>query len=180
MRKFFLLSLVLFFVGHTLTLCDLQAQNVPQTKKEKRRAERRQAEEEHKIAIRRMLEKKNFSFNATELESSGHAAISNIRLNSLWYVNVNANVVRCYLPIYGTSPTSRPSILRRLDISSESYKYNLEVQGRGYLLTIKMRDSRSNTEYRFLFDIPFNGKNVRLNLSSTFTAPVSFRGDILK
>lgn len=171
------------FLTCSLFTSELLAQESKASKKELRKRQRYEAEAAQQVALKEFLTTKDFGFNATEIESTGHASISNIRLNSLWYINVKPNMIKCYLPIYGTaSPTSRPTVLRKMDFTSTNYEYELkEIDGgyKGYSLKIETRDTRSNTTYTFEFDIPANGLNVRVRINSTYNAPISFKGNIL-
>lgn len=151
--------------------------------REQRKQERLQSEAAQVEHIKLLLDSKDFAFQATKLSSSGRAAISNIRLNSLWYIRVTPNSLDCYLPIYGTAtPVSQPSIMSRMDVKSNNFTYELrppEGRRKTYEVEIVTKDNRSNSEYTILLFIPENGSNVRLNVSSTFNAPVTFDGYII-
>lgn len=156
------------------------AANQTMSKKEIRKAIRDAENEAIKARVSQGVENQQFMFVATELVSSGRAAISNIKLNSLWEVRVNDGHLRVYLPIYGASaPFSQPSIFNRLDFTSTDYTYEVQKEKNGgYYVTIKTTDLSTNKDYTLNFNVSPMGQNSNLQINSTFTGPVSFSGNV--
>lgn len=159
------------------------AQNTNLSKREQRKLDRIEGENAQIANVKRMLENQSFTFHASRLTSTGIAAISNIRLNALWYVTVSPKRLQCYLPVYGTAtPISQPSVTSRMDIKTNNFTYEVTPPGdrqKNYQVKIVTKDTRSNSIYTLLFLIPEDGRNVSVNISSTFNAPVVFDGYIL-
>ncbi len=150
------------------------------SKREMRRAAREVELNQKKAYMLQLLESRNFRYIANELVSSGHAAISNIRLNSLYYLDVSPNRFTCYLPIYGmSSPVGRASILRSLDINNDDYEMTIKDTGKsGYNVEIVTRNNNGNSRYTFSLSIPADGKMSRLSVATDFQGPVSFSGTV--
>lgn len=179
MKRYFLIitALLSFFV----LSYDGYSQQTKASKKILKQRERAAADSLDKSRTAEIINNHDFTYTANEIVSTGHAMISNIRLNSLWYISVRPNNLKCFLPIYGTSsPTSQPTLLRRLDFTTS--KYEIDIQEGKYnskRIKITALDVRSNTSYEFLFDVPENGRNTELRITSTFTGSVTFNGNIL-
>ena len=175
MRK---LILAVMILGTLTTSSHLYGQE--KSKREIRKEARELAYNQNKTQMAIQLESQNFQYQATELVSSGHAAISNIRLNSHYYVRVTPTRFNCYLPIYGmSSPVGRATLLRRLDISSNDYEMKIKDTGKqGFNVQITTRDNVGNSKYTFNFNIPADGKMSRLSVATDFQGPVSYSGSV--
>ena len=141
----------------------------------------RQAETEAVISrVNNAVKSQQFTFIATELTTSGIAAISNIQLNQLWSVKVTPQTLFIYLPIYGTgSPLSQPSIFNRLEFNTSSFTYNVQdLRNGNQSVSIKATDTSTNRNYTLTFQITPNGSNSILSMESSFSGPVTFTGNI--
>lgn len=155
-------------------------QNANFNKKQARRA-MRQAENEAVIArVTNAVKTQQFSFIATELTTSGIAALSNIPLNQLWSVRVAPQTLYVYLPIYGTGgPLGQPSIFNRLDFNTSSFTYNVQTLKNGNMsVHIKATDTSNSRNYTLTFEITPNGDNSTLSMESSFSGPVTFTGNV--
>ncbi|MEG1649137.1 MAG: DUF4251 domain-containing protein [Rikenellaceae bacterium] len=174
MKKILFVSIILMILSGS----QLYAQE--KSKKELRKENRDAALVQEKEMIAQILNEQDFEFIAVELVSSGTAMISNVRLNGLWGITVTPNTFKCYLPVYGmSSPVGRPTLLRRLDFFTKDFKIKMDDAGsRGTTITIVSSDNVGNKSYTFRLMVTPNGRMSTLVVSSDFTAPVSFSGNL--
>ncbi|MDE7134888.1 MAG: DUF4251 domain-containing protein [Rikenellaceae bacterium] len=186
MKKTILSLLALFAITATPAVVMAQTQKTATSQNadiSNRQAKRamRQAENEAIIArVAKAVNSHQFTYIATELSSSGFAAISNIKLNQLWDIRVTPQSLYVYLPIYGAAnPFSQPSIFNRLDFTTNSYSYDVQpMKNGGSTVTIKATDQTTNRDYTFVINVSPMGQNSTLMVNSTFTGPVTFMGNI--
>lgn len=155
-------------------------QNADFNKKQAKRA-MRQAENEAVIArVGNAVKTHQFSFIATELTTSGMAAVSNIPLSQLWSVRVTPQTLYVYLPIYGTGgPLGQPSIFNRLDFTTSTFTYNTQTLRNGNTsVLIKATDTTNSRNYTLTFEVTPDGDNSTLSMESSFSGPVTFTGNV--
>ncbi|MFI3320899.1 MAG: DUF4251 domain-containing protein [Rikenellaceae bacterium] len=173
----FIMSL-LFSIGSVL---EAQAQN-KSSKEQKKEVKKEQKEavfQSEMSAMEAKIRSKRFEFIATDLLSSGNAKVSNIKLRSLWMIQVTPSNLRCYLPIYGTaSPIGQPTLLRHLDVNDEKYEMTYKEGKKSISVTLRSRVNKQNQNYKFDLSISPTGENSTLTVSSDFSTPATFRGYI--
>lgn len=148
--------------------------------REVRKEERVQAEQQQEQQIEKLLEAKHFMFTATSISSTINPNMQNIQLNKLWATWVAPSLFETYLPIYGSSPmTGQPSLLRTMKFTVTNYTYKMEPSNpSGFDVTITAMDPWSTTEYTYFYQIPANGNNTVLTISTPFKPSVTFYGNI--
>lgn len=176
MKKTLMLGIIT--VLSTVILC--QESYSQETKKEQRKEARIAAEEASEAQINELLATKDFMYQAMELQQTSNPNVQNIQLNRIWGIWITPNTFKAYLPVYGTSlNTFQPSLLKRMDFTSNSYKYEIHPgEAGGKNVTIMVNDMWTNTEYTFLIMVTANGQNSSMTVSSSFKAPITFMGSI--
>lgn len=178
MKKVFFLLLTVVSIQMILPQ-NIYAQQTKSEKKTERKAKIEEESNKRMNAIAKNVEGRHFTYTVTELLSIPKASIPRIKLSGIYNLVINGNSLKCYLPIYGTTPNSpRPSMINAIDIVTEDYKMNVIRNKGGLTIDIETLDPRTNTKYFLKLNMPAKGFNTTLRVSTNLDSPIVFNGEI--
>ncbi len=178
MKIFFYRTLVVLLIVTGGQL--VQAQNSRSMARQQRREQRQEAEAAFAAKLIIALKAKDFNYTANSIAYSLYPTLQNMQLNQYYGITLTPSQIIVNLPLYGSNNFNfEPTLNRRLYFTASQYNYSIsQIKGNSYLVNIHVTDPWNMNTYILTLNTTGSGNGVSMSVSTPFTGPVTYSGNI--